>query len=456
MTGCETSQAADITGSVLTHRRVWALAGPIILSNISVPLVGAVDTAVVGRLPEADAIGAVALGAMIFSFLYWGFGFLRMSTTGFVARADGAKNLRELGDLLGRTMMMALLLGLLVIVIGWPFIHWVMLIIDSSPSVEQLARDYSHIRLWSAPAVLGMYVISGTLIGLQNTRAAFLLQLLLNLTNVFLDVLFVSVLGAGVEGVAYASVIAEYLTLLVGLWVLSDRLKSMLRSWDWSRLLNREALHGLLSNNANIFIRTLCLLLVFSYFTAQGATQGEIILAANAILLHFFNIMAYDLDGFAHAAEALAGSAYGARSKEGFRRAVRLTTQWAGLVSLFVAVVYWLLGPLIIRGFTNIEPVIVAAQLYLPWVILLPLISVWSFQLDGIFIGAGLAREMRNGMVVSLLLYLGMLQLLIPWLGNHGLFLGLCLFMIVRAFSLYYYYPSIEAKMLSQPVIRGE
>lgn len=413
-------------------------------------MVGAVDTAVVGRLPEPDAIGAVALGAMIFSFLYWGFGFLRMSTTGFVARADGARNETELGDMLGRSLIMAGLFGLLVIFIGWPFVHWVMLLIDSTVSVEQLATDYSHIRLWSAPAVLGMYVISGTLIGLQNTRAAFLLQLLLNVTNMLLDILFVSVLGSGVEGVAYASVIAEYLALLVGLWVLSARLKVMITRWSWVRLLNRDALRGLLANNVNIFIRTLSLLLVFSYFTAQGAVQGEVILAANAILIHFFNMMAYGLDGFAHAVEALAGSAYGAKDKVTFRRAVWLTTFWAGLVSIAVALLYWVMGPLIIGWFTDIDEVIAVARVYLPWVILLPLISVWSFQLDGIFIGAGFAREMRNGMVVSLLVYIGLLQLLIPWWGNHGLFLGLCVFMVIRALSLYYYYPAIEATLVNR------
>ena len=431
----------------LTHRRVWALAGPIILSNISVPLVGAVDTAVVGRLPEADAIGAVALGAMIFSFLYWGFGFLRMSTTGFIARAGGANNAIELSDMLGRTLIMALLFGLLVIGIGWPFVHWVMLIIDSSLTVEQLATDYSRIRLWSAPAVLGMYVISGTLIGLQNTRAAFLLQLLLNVTNMLLDILFVSFLGMGVDGVAYASVIAEYLALFVGLWVLSDRLKVMLSQWDWARLLDVDAIRGLLTNNANIFIRTLSLLLVFSYFTAQGAVQGDLILAANAILMHFFNMMAYGLDGFAHAVEALAGSAVGAKNKSAFRRAVWLTTLWAGLVSIFVAAIYWLSGPLIVRAFTDIKAVVEVAEAFLPWVIVLPLLSVWSFQLDGIFIGAGFAREMRNAMIFSLLGYLAILQLLIPWYGNHGLFAGLCFFMVIRALSLYYYYPSIERQL---------
>ncbi len=431
----------------LTHRKVWILAGPIILSNISVPLVGAVDTAVVGRLPEPDAIGAVALGAMIFSFLYWGFGFLRMSTTGFIARADGAKDSLELGDMLGRALMLSMVFGLFVIVIGWPFINWVMLLVESTPSVEQLTVEYAHVRLWSAPAVLGIYVISGTLIGLQNTKAAFLLQLLLNITNMLLDILFVSVMGSGVEGVAYASVIAEYLAFIVGLIVLSGRLRALLSSWDWARLLDKSALRGLLANNVNIFIRTLSLLLVFSYFTAQSAVQGEVILAANAILIHFFNMMAYGLDGFAHAVEALAGSAYGAKNKSVFRRAVWLTTLWAGLVSLFVALVYWLGGPLIVSWFTNIDNVVVTAETYLPWVILLPLVSVWSFQLDGIFIGAGFAREMRNGMVISLLIYLGLLQVLIPWLGNHGLFLGLCLFMIVRAFSLYYFYPAIERSL---------
>ena len=434
----------------VSHRKVWLLAGPIILSNISVPLVGAVDTAVVGHLPGPEAIGAVALGALIFSFIYWGFGFLRMGTTGFVARAYGAGDWSDLSDTLLRVLLLALGLGLLVIPLGWPLIDLVLYLIDSSSAVEGLAADYAHIRIWSAPAVLCVYVFTGILIGLHNTRAAFVLQLLLNVSNMLLDLLFVLGFGWGVEGVALASLIAEYLAMLLGFYLLRVRLRNALARFDRSRLLERTALVRLFSANANIFIRTLCLLFAFSYFTAKGAQQGEVILAANAILMHLQSIMAYGLDGFAHAVEALAGSAYGAGRRALFRRAVYLTTLWGALIALLIGLVYLLFGEPIVALFTNIDSVAETALVYLPWMIIAPLVSVWSFQLDGIFIGTGHTREMRNAMIVSMLAYLLLLQWLIPSLGNHGLFLGLTFLMLIRALSLLFYFPGVEAAIISR------
>ncbi len=429
----------------VSHRKVWMLAGPIILSNISVPLVGAVDTAVVGHLPGPEAIGAVALGALIFSFIYWSFGFLRMGTTGFVAQAYGAGDWRGLSDTLLRVLLLAPALGLVAIVLGWPLIDFALYLIESSGAVEGLAADYAHIRIWSAPAVLCVYVFTGVFIGMHNTRAAFMLQLVLNISNVLLDLLFVLGFGWGVEGVALASLIAEYLAMLLGFYLLRAQLRRALQRYDRARLLQRDALIHLFRANSNIFVRTLCLLFAFSYFTAKGAQQGEVILAANAILLHLQSIMAYGLDGFAHAVEALAGSAYGAGKRALFRRAVILTTLWGGLIALLTALVYLLFGEPIIGLFTSIDSVAATALVYLPWMIVAPLVSVWSFQLDGIFIGSGHTREMRNAMILSLLLYLGLLQWLIPAWGNHGLFLGLMIFMLIRALSLLFYFPGVEA-----------
>ena len=430
---------------VVTHRKVWLLAGPIILSNISVPLVGAVDTAVVGHLPEPQAIGAVALGALIFSFLYWGFGFLRMGTTGFVAQAYGAGNWRGLSDTLLRVLLLALALGLVTVIAGWPLIDFALYLLESSAKVEGLAADYAHIRIWSAPAVLCVYAFTGIFIGMHNTRAAFVMQLVLNISNMLLDLLFVLGFDWGVEGVALASLIAEYLAMLVGFYLLRIQLGNALAGFDLVRLLDRESLFKLFNANVNIFIRTLCLLFAFSYFTAMSARQGEVILAANAILLHLQSIMAYGLDGFAHAVEALAGSAYGANNQRQFRKAVYLTSFWGALLALLAGVVYLLLGEPIIKLFTSIDSVVGTALVYLPWMVVAPLISVWSFQLDGIFIGTSHTREMRNAMIFSLLAYLALLQWLIPAYGNHGLFLGLAVFMLIRALSLVFYFPGIEA-----------
>lgn len=428
---------------ILTHRRVWALAGPIILSNISVPLVGAVDTAVVGHLPEPDSIGAVALGALIFTFLFWGFGFLRMGTTGFVARAYGAKDEQALSDTLLRVLILASTLGIVIIVFGYPLIHFALYLLDSSDHIESLAASYASIRIWSAPATLSIYVFTGVFIGLHNMRYVFVLQLVMNIINVLLDLLFVLGFDMGVEGVALATLIAEYFAALLGFWLLRKPLTKAYRQLNWTRLLERNAILALMKANGDIFVRTLCLVFSFGYFTAQSASMGEVILAANSILMHLHSILAYALDGFAHAAEALTGSAYGAGKQKQFKRAVKLTTIWGLVCALFISLVYWLLGGFILQLFTNIDAVLLTATTYLPWTIIAPVVSIWSFQLDGIFIGTGYTREMRNAMIVAMLIYLILLVLLIPALGNHGLFLSLSLFMVVRALTLGYYYPRI-------------
>ena len=429
----------------ISHRRIWALAGPIIISNISVPLVGAVDTAVVGRLPDPKAIGAVALGALIFSFLYWGFGFLRMGTTGFIARAIGARDQQKLFDTLLRVFLLAFTFGLLTILLSQPVIGFSLYLLDSSPEIEQLTRNYAEIRIWSAPATLCVYVFTGVFIGMQRTTHAFVLQLILNISNVALDFLFVIEFEMGVEGVAIATLIAEYLAAICGFILLRAPLASALRQIDWQRLLERSALLELMHANGNIFIRTLCLVFSFAYFTALSAKMGEVVLAANAILLHLQSIMAHGLDGFAHAAEALTGSAYGAGRRREFIRAVTLTSVWAAVIAVLVSLGYLFFGKAILGLFTDIERVVDTALTYLPWMIITPLISVWSFQFDGIFIGVGYTREMRNAMLVSMLFYLVLLSLLVPYWGNHGLFLALSLFMLIRSLTLGFYYPRILA-----------
>ena len=432
---------------LLTHRRVWALAGPIIISNISVPLVGAVDTAVVGHLPEPDSIGAVALGALIFTFLFWGFGFLRMGTTGFIARAYGANDQQALSDTLLRVLLLAVVLGAFIILLGHPLIQLALYLLDSSDSIESLAESYATIRIWSAPATLSIYVLTGIFIGLQNMRYVFVLQLVMNMINVLLDLLFVLGFDMGVEGVALATLIAEYLAALLGFWLLRKPLSKAYKNLNWTRLLERNAILALMKANGDIFVRTLCLVFSFGYFTAQSASMGDVILAANSILMHLQSILAYALDGFAHAAEALVGSAYGAGKQQQFKRAVKLTTVWGLVSALLISLIYWLFGGLILQLFTNIDAVLLSAKTYLPWTIIAPVISIWSFQLDGIFIGTGYTREMRNAMIFSMLVYLGLLVILVPALGNHGLFLSISLFMVVRALTLGYYYPRIVNAM---------
>lgn len=414
---------------------------------MSVPLVGAVDTAVVGHLPDPVYIGAVALGAIIFNFLFWGFGFLRMGTTGFAAQAYGAGDATEVRSNLARALLLAAGLGLVLIIVQRPIEVAALWAFGGTLELESLAASYYGIRIWSAPATLANYAIFGCLIGIQNTHAALALQLVLNISNVLLDLLFVLGLGWGVEGVALASVLSEYLALFFGLWVVARNLRRIGGQWNLAHITYAPRLRALLHVNFNIFLRTLGLIVAFFYFTAMGTKLGEVALAANAVLLHLHYFMAYGLDGFAHAAEALAGSAYGARNRVAFRAAVRATSFWALIIAGIYVLIYTVFGPSIISIITGIESVREAAAEYLPWVLLSPIVSVWSFQLDGIFIGTTRPVEMRNGMLLSLAAYLAASWLLIPLWGNHGLWMSFMIFMLARAITLGLWYPRIERAM---------
>ncbi len=421
------------------------MAGPIILSNLSVPLVGIVDTAVVGHLPDPDYIGAVALGAVIFNFVYWGFSFLRMGTTGFIAQSFGRRDYQEIRHLLCRAFFLSGILGLSIILLQLPIDYIAFRLLKGSKEVEAYASEYFRIRVWGAPAALITYVILGALIGMHNARATLVLQLLLNGTNIILDILFVTVLHWDVAGVAWATLISEYLAMTIGLWLLWDhRVRGHI---DLNQALSARRIKALLQVNFNIFVRTLFIVFVFSYFTVLGTKLGGIVLAANAVLLHLQSLMAYGLDGFAHAAEALVGSEYGKRNQQGFQWAVKISTLWALLTGLLFTIAYYFWGDSIVALITDIEAVKVTANQYMPWLVLLPLVSVWSFQLDGIFIGTTHTREMRDGMIISTLVYLLCTWFFVDWWHNHGLWLSLVVFMILRAVTLGFWYGRIESSI---------
>ena len=426
------------------YRRVWALAVPIMIANVSTPLLGAVDTAVVGRLPDAAYIGGVAVGAVLFNFLFWGFGFLRMGTTGFTAQAFGADDRDELRAALLRPLTLALALGALLVAAQAPIGAVAFRVLDASPEVEGFARNYYDIRIWSAPAALVNYALLGWLLGTQRTGAMLMLQVALNGINIVLDLVFVIGFGWGIEGVAWASLIAEAAAAALGLVMVGRALARAGGRWDPARLLRRDRLSALFRVNVDIFLRTLALIVAFGYFTVRSAEMGNVTLAANAILMHLQMFMAYGLDGFAHAAEILAGGAVGARSRTAFRAAVSAATLWALAMAAAIAAAYALLGPAIIGLFTVLGEVRAAAQTYLPWMVLLPFVSVWGFLLDGIFIGATRTGAMRNAMALSLGAYLVACWLLIPALGNHGLWLAFTVFMAARALTLGAAYPRLE------------
>jgi len=433
------------------HRKVWRLAGPIILSNISVPLLGLVDTAVMGHLDQAYYIGAVAVGAMIFSYVYWGFGFLRMGTTGLVAQAFGASDTGEVRAILGRALLLSALLALAILILQWPLINGAMYFVEASEKVEDLARVYFDYRIYAAPAALANYAVLGWLLGLQRAKSALMLQVFMNGLNIGLDILFVMGWGWGVEGVALATAISEYAAAGVGLLLALRALNVMGGTWSRAQLLDATQLKRLLAVNGDIFIRTLCLVTTFAYFTSQGAAMGDSLLAANAVLMNFQLFLGFALDGFAFAAEALIGAAIGGKNRRQLVDAVKATTFWAGLSAIGFTLVYWLAATAIIAAITDIEEVRVEAGRYVWWAILSPLVSVWSFQLDGIYIGATRTKAMRNGMILSLAAFLAGVWVLVPLWGNHGLWLAFYGFMIMRTVTLLIPYPALVRATTPEP-----
>lgn len=413
------------------------------LSNLTVPLLGAVDTAVVGRLPDPAKIGAVAVGAIVFDFLYWGFGFLRMGTSGFVSQSFGAGDTQALRDWLGRALILAVAIAALLLAAQWPAREIAFGLISASQEVEALGRAYFDIRIWSAPATLFNYVILGWLLATQRAKTALLLQVLMNGTNIVLDVLFVLSFGWGVAGVAAATVIAEYAAAAVGLLVIARAVAATGGAWQRQRLLDGHRMAAMLRVNRDIFIRTVCLIFAFACFTSIGGRLGDTVLAANAILLHMQTLMAYGLDGFASAAEVLVGSAVGARSRRALGESIRTASEWAAALAVIFGIVCGLFGRDIVDLFTTIDGVRQEAYRYLPWVALAPAFSVASFMSDGIYIGATRTAEMRNGMLMALAVFLVGAWLLVPVFANHGLWLAFLIWMIARTVPLALWYPRI-------------
>ncbi len=426
------------------NRKTWRLAGPVIISNISVPLLGIVDTAVVGYLPGPQFLGAVAVGALIFSVIYQGCNFLRMGTTGLTAQSLGARDADEVRAWLARAGLLALAVGAVLIAVQVPVLWASLEIVNPGPKVRPLTDVYFSIRIWGAPMALLNFAMLGWFFGIQNTRAALATQIFMNGVNIVLDLWFVIGLGWGVEGVAWATLISEVGAVGLGLWLVGRNLRRVGGHWHLERAVDGRRLARMLRVNGDILVRSLCLQAAFVTVTAIGARMGDVILAANAVLLNFQMLSAYALDGFANAAEALTGEAVGARDRGRFRKAVKATSLWALVFSAAFTLAYLAMGTLFIDLLTGVEEVRETARVYMPWVIFLPMISVWSFQLDGIFIGATWTAEMRNGMAISLALFFATLVVLIPSLENHGLWLAFCLFMAIRALTLGAFYPRLE------------
>lgn len=417
------------------QRRVWHIALPLILSNISVPLVGLVDTAVIGHMDAAHHLGAVAVGSTLFTFVLWATGFLRMGTTGFAAQACGSAD----GDQLRRILLQAIWLAVLISALVWlfrtPLLNMGLHYLQSSEALLEQARAYFQIRLISLPAALANFVLIGWFIGAQNSRVPFAMLLTVNLTNVLLDVLLVVGLDLGVQGAAWASVCGDVLGLLLGLALVRSTLRQYPGAFDWVRGLRLKGAAPLLRVNRDILIRTLALQSVFYLLVVQGARLGDEVVAANAVLLNFLLITSHALDGLAHALEALGGHALGKRDKRALVRVLVITTGWSLVLSLAFVAAFALGGDLLIRLLTDLPEVRALARQYLVWVTIMPLVTVWSYLLDGLFIGASRALAMRNTMLLALVCYLPLAWAL-QGQGNHLVWFGFLTFMALRSLLL--------------------
>jgi len=428
----------------VSHARVWRIAAPIVLSNATIPILGAVDTGVVGQLGQAAPIGAVGIGAVILTSLYWVFGFLRMGTSGMVAQAQGAADAAEVAAHLVRALMIAGAAGMALILLQVPLFAGAFALAPASAEVEGLARGYLAIRIWGAPATIALYAVTGWLIALERTGAVLVLQFWMNGVNVVLDLWFVLGLGWGVEGVALATLIAEWSALGLGLWLCRAAFAGP--HWrDARRVFDRVQLWRIGRVNGDIMLRSVLLQACFTSFLFLGAWYGDVTLAANQVLVQFLHITAYALDGFAFAAEALVGQAVGARSRGQVRRAALVSSQMGLAGAVLLAVVFWLAGPAIIDLMARAPEVQAEARRYLGWIALAPLIGIASWMFDGIFIGATLTREMRLAMLQSATVYLLALLVLLPLAGNHGLWAALMLLNAARGLTMARYYPRAEA-----------
>lgn len=433
------------TQKEISHRDYLTLAIPLIISGISTPLIGAVDTAVVGRVSEASAIGAVSLGAVIFNTMYWLLGFLRVSTTGLTSQASGANDEKEIAYSFIRPIFLAILIGSLFILFQLPIINVSLYIFGANQTIEELTSTYFSIRIWGAPFALVNYVLIGWLMGIGKVKRSLATQIYMNVVNISLDLLFVLVFGWGVSGVAYATVIAEISTVLIGLAfvVKSGKLTSL--HLNLSSMLKRAPIIKMLVINRDLFLRAVCLLLMTGIFTTIGARMGEIELAANAILLQVHYIMAYLISGFANASSILVGRSIGSNQLSLFKRALSLSFKWGLGTAIFLSIFMFIFGHFLLIAFTDLEEVKnLAGELFI-WMAVYPIVAFWGLQLEGVFSGATEAKFIRNTIFCALIVFIISIWIFGSEINPHQLWFTFNIFTLGRSLFL-----SLALKRLTQ------
>ncbi|WP_415921629.1 MATE family efflux transporter [Tateyamaria sp. SN6-1] len=435
--------STDATPQPLTHRRVLKIALPIVLSNATVPLLGLVDVGVVGQIEAPEPIAAVGMGAIIITTAYWLFGFLRMGTVSLVGQAAGAGDDAEVSAWLSRALMVAGVAGLGLIVLQWPLMQVGLWSFTASPEAEAMTATYLSIRIWSAPAAIAVYALTGWLVAMERTGAVFWVQLLMNGLNIALNFLFVLGFDWGVAGVALSTAIAEVVGAAIGLWFCRDAF-GRAAAFDRGRIFARAKLVRMALLNTDILLRSAMLMAMFYSFVSFGSRFDDATLAANEVLIQFMYVTAYGMDGFAFAAETLIARAYGRKDPARVRRSAVLTGFWGAGLCVFCAVAFWLAGPWLIDLLAKDAQVQAEARVYLPWMVLAPLVGCVAWMMDGIFIGAGRGRDMRNMMAISFVIYWIAVAILLPLLGNHGVWAALLVSFLARGVTLSLRYPALE------------
>ena len=391
-----------------------------------------VDVAIAGHLGSEHYIGAIALGTMIFNLIYWNFGFLRMGTSGFTAQAYGAVDKVEIIHILARALCIALFAAFLLIALQYPIKHLAFYLVNGSQTVEDYAATYFSICIWGAPAILCLYALKGWFIGMQNAQLPMLIAIQINVINIALNFIFVIFFHWNIQGIALSSVVAQYAGLVTALILWFVHYRKYLHLLVWKQVINYPKMIHFFKTNVDIFLRTLCLIAVFTFIPAEGAKMGDKTLAVNTLLMQFFTLFSYIMDGFAYAGESLTGKYIGAKNPVLLKKSVRYLFRWGALLTLLFSIMYAFFGKYLLNVFTNDNSIINEAQTYFYWVLILPIAGFSAFLWDGILIGATAAKIMRNSIFIATLVFFGVYEALMPIFGNHAIWLAFLLFLALR------------------------
>ncbi|PID60439.1 MAG: MATE family efflux transporter [Ignavibacteriae bacterium] len=423
------------------NKKILNLAIPNIISNITVPLLSSVDTAVMGHLESPVYLGAIALGSMIFNFIYWGFGFLRMGTTGLSAQFYGAKDTAEVSATLFRALFISLSFGIFIVLLQYPIAELSFFLVDGSSEVENSALGYFYIRIFAAPATLSLYALNGWFLGVQNAKFPLYIAVFINILNILLNLLFVYQFDMNVDGVAFGTLISQYLGFILAFFLIYIRYKEYLHKFNFEKIVNTKKIKRFFQVNFDIFLRTLLLIFTLSFFTAKSAEINDTILAANFILMQLWLMISYGVDGFAFAAESLVGKYTGAKDNKKLKKTIKYSFSWGILLGMFVSIIYLVFGREIISLYTNQIKVINAAMIFILWIVVSPIINSISFIWDGIYFGATETRKMLYAMIISVLFFfLPIYYLTAEPLGNHSIWFSLTAFMFIRGATLTWYW----------------